>query len=185
MKRKLFLTLLLYFLTTNCFAETWAFLLANDTPEAHRKKEGDIVAVRAANWQWGRKERQQYLIVLVDTADAFTNINEARKFETPIFADGRLTPIAAEGAHLPNITAKNRYKITFSDIDRLANEQGIVIDWDKVKNEAIDYQPLLDQNIVFSHQDLIHCKFSKRKLKAKDLGIIKNAGKKGAKNKLD
>jgi len=163
----------------------WAFILANDTPEAWRKKEGDIVAVRPGDWQWGRKERQQYLIVLIDFEDIFENQADIRKFEVPLFETGEVW-YPSDDEEQPKKIAANRYQIKFNKIDSEAKKQGITIDWDKVKDESIDYQPLLDNGIVFSYQDLIHCKFIKKELKAADLDIIKKAGKtKDAKKQLD
>lgn len=41
-------------------------IAACDEPEAHRKKEGDVICVRPHPWNWGRKEVDRYLIVIVD-----------------------------------------------------------------------------------------------------------------------
>jgi len=41
-------------------------IAACDAPEGHRVNEGDVVAVRPHPWTWGRKELDEYLIVIVE-----------------------------------------------------------------------------------------------------------------------
>jgi hypothetical protein len=50
--------------------------------------------------------------------------------------------------------AKNRFRVTFSDIDVMAKAKGVVIDWKRVRDEEDDYQPLLDNKIVLDYKDI-------------------------------
>jgi hypothetical protein len=82
----------------------------NDSAEAHRKRQGDIIAVRPAGWEWGRKEIENYHIVEMDVPDV-ANIAHARKeFEMPLLDDGVEWPPLPDQAP-PRPLAKRRYRI--------------------------------------------------------------------------
>lgn len=154
----------------------FTLVLANDTPELHRKKEGDIVAVVPYPHHGGAKARKQYLYVPVEFDDIFDNWSDVRKFQVPLFDDGSLW-YSGSDEEQPERIAKNRYSIAFSQIDTLAQLQATNIDWKLVRNEDIDYQPLLDGGIIFSWNTLIHNKASGLKLDRTALEIIRDYGK--------
>ena len=54
-----------------------------------RKKEGDIIAVKPYPWQWGAKEVDAHLIVIVDNLTQ----EEAHNLCKPQYEDGSLNPV--------------------------------------------------------------------------------------------
>ena len=57
-------------------------IAVKDEPEAHRKKQGDIIAIQSYPWHWGRKEIDEYFIVLLRTDKTPKQI---RKVTEPIY----------------------------------------------------------------------------------------------------
>jgi hypothetical protein len=53
-------------------------ITAVDEPEAHRKKAGDVVAIRPTGWKWGKKEKDKtkYLIVTVEDDRNLEELNQ-------------------------------------------------------------------------------------------------------------
>jgi hypothetical protein len=155
----------------------FSLAIANDAPEAHRKKAGDIIAIRPADWQWGRKERQQYLIVKVDVGPTFDLVPEkwrmaaVRKLECPLYDDGSAWHPGADEPQ-PGRLAKNRYQVPFTTLDGLAKAKGITVDWKRVRDEADDYQPLEGTTLPLAN--LITNKASGLKLTAADLAILRD-----------
>ncbi len=192
MRYIIFVVVVILLIPGTVFADVYSFLLANNATEAHRKKEGDIVVVKKGDWEWGRKELQQYLVVLVDVEEPFTE-EEIKNFRTPLLEDGSLLVEHAEenaqrngrAGHAVKRLAKNRYRIGFADIQRLLDQQSITIDWTRVRDEEDRYQPLLDRGIILPYQDLVYCKHVKRTLKKKDFKRIRNAQKQNAQRMLE
>ncbi len=114
-----------------------------DEPEAHRKKEGDIIAVMPHGWQWGRKEVKRYLIVDVDVG-AIDKMPDARKFEVPKYEADIATPPGIDEENPPAITGKRRFHIPFNVLNALAEARGVVdIDFNRVADPEDEYQPLM------------------------------------------
>ena len=72
----------------------WEFAIAcrdeADLASGHkRKKEGDIIAVKPYPWQWGNKEVNAYLMVIVDGLTQ----QEAHDLCKPQYEDGSLNPV--------------------------------------------------------------------------------------------
>jgi hypothetical protein len=140
-----------------------------DRPDIHHK-EGDIIAIMPAGWQWGQEELRTYLILEMDLGLTIDTIEEARKLEVPFFEKGEIW----WPDDIPKIIEKRRYKIPFTDLDTTAKSAGTTIDWAKVKT-TISYQPLQTKTVPFT--DLVYDKAAKSKLTDSDLGKIKAAGK--------
>ena len=117
-----------------------------DESESHRKKEGDIIAVKPSPWQWGKKELDQYLIV---TIDGLTK-EEADKLCIPKFETGEDWWPSGELSQ-PNIVAKRRFKISF---DILKANFDNSIDLVKVRDKQIKYQPLMDKKIKITKDSM-------------------------------
>lgn len=83
--------------------------------EAHRKRAGDIIAVKPAGWQWGRKEIENYDLVEMDVP--FDDMPDARKLEVPFFEDGSVWhPSEVHGRVQPRAVAKRRYRFQSGQI---------------------------------------------------------------------
>ncbi len=133
-----------------------------------RKKQGDIIAVKPANWQWGTKEYEDYLIIELDLGNVITTIEDAQKLTVPQFEIGELW----YPEETPKITGKRRYNIPIAD---LIAKTTVVIDVEKMVEKGNKYQPLEKVSIPFD--GLIQDKILNRKLQVNDLTIIKNIGK--------
>lgn len=146
-----------------------------DLPSGHkRKKEGDIIAVKPAGWQWGTEEVKRYLILEIDLGDSITTIEDAQKLTVPQFEDGSLWHLS-EDLSQPTIIGKRRYKIPFTDLITKAQSLGVSLDLNKVRDEKIAYQPLEKVTIPFT--DMIQDKILGKKLDSKQLSIIEKIGK--------
>jgi len=90
----------------------WEFAIAvADEPEAHRKKEGDIIAVKPYPWQWGTREQDAYLIVIVN---GLTQA-EAHKYCSPMYTDGMTQDEVEQIATPINIDEIRQYENTHVD----------------------------------------------------------------------
>lgn len=172
----------------------YILVLASDTPEPGRKKEGDIVV--STPWEgkpWGgKKDRTQYFFIIVDFGNTLKTLNDGRIFRVALYDDGILwhppepdpsmeplwhptaypedpEPMEAE----QEMIGKNRYKISFATIDLLAKSKGVVIDWKRVRDEGDDYQPLLDGKVIFDYDDFIENKVTSMLLTNSDITMIK------------
>lgn len=121
-----------------------------DESESHRKKEGDIIAVKPYPWEWGKKELNQYLIVVVDGLVK----EEADKLCAPQFETGKDWWPSDE---LPqsNIIAKRRFKI---DLNILKSEFDSEMDLAMVMDKKVKYQPIKDKNTVISSDNALTAK---------------------------
>jgi len=87
---------------------------------AKRKKQGDIISVRPHPWNWGRKEIDQYLIVIINSDIDYEELRV--ELET-----NRTNPE----------DIKNKYKIDFTELKKLLPE----LDMEKVEDKNKIYQP--------------------------------------------
>jgi len=152
----------------------WALCLANNTPEAHRKKEGDIIDTRPADWRWGTRERMGFLVVLVGSGGLLSSQADAVKLTAPLFGDGEVWWPEGEP---PEVIGKRRYAVPFARLDVLARAQGLLVDWGRVRDEKQDYQPFLDSGVVLPLATLIDNKASGLRLSLEDIGRIADYGK--------
>lgn len=117
-----------------------------------RSKKGDIICVRPAGWQWGTEEVKRFLIIEVDLGAIAPTINEARKLEIPLFDNGALEWPPAEEPQ-PTIIGKRRFHIPFTTLDTAAKAKGVTLDFNKVSDQNIVYQPL--EKITLSSTGLV------------------------------
>ena len=103
-----------------------------DEPEAHRKKEGDIVAVRPYPWNWGTKEIDQYFIVIIE-ADA--DIQTMRAIYEMPFYEGGLDHEPSDDIDINSKKlAKNRFQIPLEII-----KNGWMPNLDLAKSEILTF----------------------------------------------
>lgn len=126
-----------------------------DEPEAHRKKEGDIIAVKSTPWNWGTKELDQYLII---TLDGLTK-EEAHKLCVPHFITGE-DWYPSDDLPQPKIIAKRRFKIPLSII-----QAGWLpsMDLERARDKTDTYQPLKETKIVLDTLESVAICFDKYK----------------------
>ncbi len=97
-------------------------------PEDHRKNEGDIIAIKPHPWKWGRKEVDQFLVVVVDGLTE----EEASKITTALREDP--SDIETPVIH------KYRYNLS---LDLLKKGWETTLDIPSVNNLELVYQPCL------------------------------------------
>jgi len=141
-----------------------------------RSKEGDIICVRPAGWEWGTEERKRFLIVEVNLGTSIATIEDAHKLEVPLFETGELwwpsdTDKDGNPIEPPKIIGKRRYNIPFTDLA----SRTTFVDWIKVVNQDIDYQPIEKTTLAFTN--LILDKVVNKKLTTANLTTIKLIGK--------
>ena len=145
--------------------------LALDTPGPLYKKEGDIIVIKPSDWGWGREERKLFLM---DLGCEISSIAQAEKLALPLFSDGDAWWPEDSASE---IIAKRRFVISFEELDIQAQSQGLIVDWEKVKNYSEDYQPFLDAKLIISDLSLILNKASGLRLTIPDLVILRDYGK--------
>lgn len=134
-------------------------LACSDEPEAHRKKEGDIIAVRPYPWDWGKKEEKDHLIVILDGLV----LEEALKLTVPQWnlgldwypSDGQESEIL----DLKTI-AKRRFKLPF---DIIRDGWDKTIEFDRIRAKKTRYQPLKDKRIVIDTLERVSIVFDKHR----------------------
>ena len=111
-----------------------------DEPEAHRKKEGDIIAFKPAFWDWGKKELDQYLIVTVDEMTQ----DEMVQLCSPMYEGGETDEEVIMDKCLKRL-AKRRHRLPLNIIK---NGWAPELDAQKVRDKKLVYQPLQKDKIV-------------------------------------
>jgi len=136
-----------------------------------RKKQGDIIAVKPAPWNWGKKEVDQYLIVPVTGLTK----EEAHELCQPSYAGGVLQKDLPTGleADPVAIVAKRRYSIPLAIIKTGWKTDMIIAD---VEDKKKVYQPLKDAKVEIDFAEEVQiCKdnFSgKFKYAAKKIAVM-------------
>lgn len=132
----------------------WEFAVAvRDEVEPHRKKEGDLIAVKPYPWQWGRKEINAYLIVVLDGLTK----DEAHRLCAPLYEDGSLEQPDPEISD-PKIMAKRRFKIP---LETIKNGWLPSLDLERVRNIKDVYQPLKETETVLDTKEPVAICFDK------------------------
>lgn len=149
-------------------------IAVTDEIESHRKKEGDVIAVRPHGWNWGRKEIDAYLIVPIECEEP--DINVLRDyFERPLLENDHVEGVtfraifpSIDGQEIfnqyglthvigipcgklklrPKILGKNRCKIPLDCLGK--------IDLAKVRDKTAIYQPFLMASHVVAKFDGLH-----------------------------
>jgi len=113
-----------------------------DEAEAHRKNQGDIVGIVPYPNIWGRKEIDEYLILIIEDARSLSEIRKA--FCQDIFKNGDERKTRYEVSLLSEVEQKNwafEKKNAFrNDIDEL-KKTITDLDMAKMENKTIKYQP--------------------------------------------
>ncbi len=124
-----------------------------DELEVHRKKEGDIVAVRPYPFNWGTKEVDQYFVVIIEADE---NLNTMREtYEMTLYEDGSDGELS-ESVKL----AKNRFQIP---LEIIKNGWMPTLDLAKVRDKKKVYQPLKDADIIMDTKEEVSIIYDKYK----------------------
>ena len=131
-----------------------------DLPSGHkRKKQGDIIAVKPAGWQWGRKELDEYLIVPVTGLTK----EEAHDLCQPQYEGGVLQkdlpvmdPKAETKPEPVAVVAKRRFSIPIAAIKAGWKTGMATAD---VEDKKKVYQPLKDADVKIDFAEKVQiCK---------------------------
>ena len=139
----------------------WEFAIAikdeADLASGHkRKKEGDIISVKPAPWNWGKKEVKEYLIVTMDGLTEQEAHNKCKPYwdweqkgedppklipNTITYFDEDLQKEVTDTTMVFDkeemAVAKRRYKIPLSKL----TESNSLVDLSKIKDPKVEYQP--------------------------------------------
>ena len=138
-----------------------------DEPEAHRKKEGDIIAIRPHGWKWGLKEIDQYLVVVIEADEPDVNFMRGL-FERPllegdhvegitfrhVFGEDSISAVDMQGNPIfdPIRLGKNKYRISLESLGLGEDELK------KVRDKSVIYQPFLKASHVVSKFETMQAK---------------------------
>jgi hypothetical protein len=143
-----------------------------DEVEDNRKKQGDIIAIKEGGWQWGSGEVKNHLILEFSLPLSAT-MDMAINLVSTYFAGGILN---WEGTS-PTILEKRRFKVDWATLKSVILKAGIIVDWKKVEDKTIAYQPLSvqsaapgGQKAVFDPTKLIFDKYEARLITVIDFG---------------
>lgn len=137
-----------------------------DESEIHRKKEGDIIAVRPYPFNWGLMDIKWHLIVIIDSPEDIQIMRAT--YEIPLYVGGldRHPADDIEWEDRPEKLKKNRFQIPLNII-----KDGWITDLDinKVQDKSYIYQP-------FKRASQLTSKFTGRNknhfLESKDVDCI-------------
>lgn len=123
-------------------------IAVRDEVEENRKKQGDIIAIKEGGWQWGTGEVLNHLILELDLPEGFT-IDNASDFVLKYFAGGLLEKevFVAESLALSSVAvvAKRRFCVDWTTLKTVVANLGVTVDWKKIEDVKIAYQPFSDQ----------------------------------------
>jgi len=123
-------------------------------PVTKRKKQGEIICVRPYPWNWGRREIDEYFIVLVESAKTYEEISIVREgiWRHPenkkLISEAEANDLAETG-EVPDYVDKNRFKI---DISMLTIEIA-GFDQQKMENKNYIYQPMKSKSQLVAKFD--------------------------------
>lgn len=144
-------------------------IAVRDEVEAHRKKQGDIIAIKEGGWQWGTGEVKNHLILEVALPAQIT-VGRAEALISRYYSNGVLYWDGASEA-----LAKRRFRIDWAKLKTLVAQAGITVDWVKVEDATVAYQPLSNQsaapggtNVSLDPTKLVYDKYEARLIKAVD-----------------
>ena len=139
-----------------------------DEPEANRKKQGDIIAIKPGGWQWGTVEVKSHLILEIVLPPQVT-MDRCIGLISRYFANGVLMYADSE------VLAKRRFKIDWAKLKTIVAQAGITVDWTQVEDVSVAYQPLSVQeaapggsNANLDPTKLVFDKYEGRLLKSVD-----------------
>jgi hypothetical protein len=142
-----------------------------DLASGHRrKKEGDIIAIKPAGWQWGSGEVKNHLILELSFPEAKT-MDDVIHLMAPYYTDGK-----PEG----EITvAKRRFKVDINNLKtEVSTKTAVNVDWKKVSDDKMAYQPLSVQSVAVGGQEvkldpyaMVHDKYADKIITKDDIAI--------------
>jgi hypothetical protein len=152
----------------------YTFIIATkdeeDLASGHkRKKAGDIIAICPAGHHGGKITRKTHLLLEIECGDI--SWEDIQRLTIPDWEDGTnwyLDPDLPQ----PKIAGKRRYKIPLTDLDTKSKEKGKTIDFQKLLDQDLDYQPLKD--VSFDVADLVLDKRSDKKTSVDKIKAIIN-----------
>ncbi len=140
-----------------------------------RSQEGDIIAVRPANWEFGTKEKKLFLIVIVDLGNDVKEISVARQLEIADYGVNYLT-LPSDTEVWPEMRAKHRYSVESSAIDsEQASLGNTPVNWSRVRDIADAYQPLTTSETEMEYTHVLKDKVQDKLVDLTDIQNIKNA----------
>ena len=140
----------------------WEFAIAvkdeKDLASGHkRKKEGDVIGVAPYPHNWGKKEVDAYLIVVVDNLTK----EEAHDLCSPYYdIDPATVDMEDLEAIQPTIIGKRKYKLPLNIIKDGWHADLNLTD---VRDKTKVYQPLKENNVVLDANEQVSIFFDKEK----------------------
>jgi len=86
-------------------------------------QQGDIVVIRPRGWQWGRLEKKEFLIILVDIPEADVDF-----YASPLLGGGRVGPGGG---------CQRRFAVDVKSLLQTLSTKEV----EKVLDKTIDFQP--------------------------------------------
>ncbi len=126
----------------------------NHRPDTKRKDEGDIVAIRPHPWNWGAKEIDEFLIVIIETARSFDKLNKliSQSVYREIATDNLINDLDYVDLINPEIgnrpesdfvmEHKNRFQISHAKVKARLSDLNLT----KVRNKLTKYQPFKNRS---------------------------------------
>lgn len=116
-------------------------------PEAHRKQEGDIIAVKPFPWTWGTKELAQYFIVIVDGMTQ----DEVHSLCVPLYENGETNQDVIMDNNLKKL-GKRKFSVS---LDLLKKGWFPQLDLAKVRDKTVVYQDMKDAQVVIDSTERV------------------------------
>jgi hypothetical protein len=111
-----------------------------DEIEANRKKQGDIMGFMPGGHQWGGIEVKNHLIIEVALPPQAT-MDKCMALLSKYYSTGVLA-----WDDVAELLGKRRFKIDWNKLKTIVSQAGIVVDWAKVEDPGVAYQPLSAQD---------------------------------------
>lgn len=132
-------------------------IAVKDEPEAHRKNQGDIIAIKPYPWYWGRKEIDEYFIVLLradKTPEQIRKVNEGvyQRMDTEELITETVANMLENELNISvKLVDKNRFRISLTSLKQLLTD----LDTARFEDKKCIYQPCKTlENIKRYYQDL-------------------------------
>ncbi len=127
-------------------------IACRDEPEAWRKKEGDVIAVKPHPWEWSKGEMGNHLIVIAN----FETKIDAERLTIPYYEGGvesfSLADSFGFSIHPPAIIEKRKFNLP---LDILRNGWSPDLNLDRVIDISDAYQPFKDGKIIIDTSEKV------------------------------
>lgn len=148
-------------------------IAVRDEVEDWRKKQGDIIAIKPGGWQWGTGEVSDLLILEMALPPNIT-IEMCLALVSRYFSNGVL-----EWDGAATVLAKRRFRVTWNTLKTIISQAGINVDWARVEDVTIAYQPLSPQDVApggtsvsLDPTKLVFDKYENRLIRALDFSTL-------------